>query len=97
MMRSAPQKLTLSLSYLTQNKESKSLKFEYRENTVYEIDIVGYEKDEKKVQESGFITVGSSPNSDISIPDSLFINKNHLKIASVKKIVKSPKKRNYYE
>ncbi len=64
---------------------------------LFEIDDKGYEKDEIKVHEEGFITIGSSNSCDISIQDSLFVNKSHLKIISVKSIVKSPRKRSYYE
>lgn len=61
------------------------------------MDEKGYEKDERKLKEGGFITIGSSEKSDIAAPDCLYINKNHLKIISTNKIVKSPKRRSYYE
>jgi len=54
--------------------------------------------DEIKVNEKGFITVGSADNNDndIKIEDCLFINKNHIKLSSTTKLVKKPKKTNYF-
>ena len=52
--------------------------------------------DEIKVNEKGFITVGSADNNDIKIEDCLFVNKNHIKLSSTTKLVKKPKKINYF-
>jgi nicotinate-nucleotide pyrophosphorylase len=52
--------------------------------------------DEIKVNEKGFITVGSADNNDIKIEDCLFVNKNHIKLSSTTKLVKKPKKTNYF-
>lgn len=72
-------------------------RYEYREDVLYEIDEKGYEKDERKLNERGFITVGSGNHCDIAIQDALFVNRSHIKIASTRKVIKNPKKRSYFE
>lgn len=52
--------------------------------------------DEIKVNEKGVITFGSADNNDIKIDDCLFVNKNHVKLSSTTKLVKKPKKTNYF-
>lgn len=52
--------------------------------------------EEIKINEKGFITLGSADNNDIKIEDCLFLNKNHMKLSSTSRLVKKPKKRNYF-
>jgi hypothetical protein len=96
LTRSAPQRLTLALAYLHNGRKAIS-RYEYREDVLYEIDEKGYEKEERKLKEKGFITVGSASNCDIAIPDALFVNRSHLKLASTRKVVKSAKRRSYFD
>jgi nicotinate-nucleotide pyrophosphorylase len=60
------------------------------------LDEKSYEMEEIKINEKGFITLGSADNNDIKIEDCLFLNKNHIKLSSTSRLVKKPKKRNYF-
>lgn len=59
------------------------------------VDADGYVCNERRVRESGFVSIGAE-NSDIVVPDCLFVGKELLKIISVGG-EKKGKKANYYD